>query len=305
MTCVSRAVGALCVCFLFGFATTRQAEAQIVASELASIAQTIDGTELTVKYSRPSLRGREHVFGDEVPDSILWTPGADWATTLEASKDITLEGVSVPAGVYTIWMVTSRGAWDVVLDPRDKLFHALHPARSDSQIVFSVMPDTTAPLVESLQFTFPSVTSTGADLRMQWERTSVTMKITVPPTKVLTVTPEQAAPYLGRYSAHVPEKEEWDMEAFSFEFDLAQHGEYLGGEMQLFSADFPPQVMYFAEVAQQVFSPVFTINGSVAAVWDELYFEFVLDENGKAVSFEARDGEDDSLMMKGQRVDLP
>ncbi|HEX9484759.1 MAG TPA: DUF2911 domain-containing protein, partial [Gemmatimonadaceae bacterium] len=69
------------------------AHAQIRASEPATFTQTIDGTKITMQYSRPRARGRETLFGssDVVRWNEVWTPGANYATTLEVSKPVKLE----------------------------------------------------------------------------------------------------------------------------------------------------------------------------------------------------------------------
>ncbi len=65
----------------------RDASAQIRASELQTIAQVVDGTRITVEYSRPRLRGRTAIFGTKaVKWDEVWTPGANWATTLERKR---------------------------------------------------------------------------------------------------------------------------------------------------------------------------------------------------------------------------
>ena len=45
------------------------ATAQIRASERALLAQTIDGTTLTLDFARPRVRGRDSIFGGQV----YWT----------------------------------------------------------------------------------------------------------------------------------------------------------------------------------------------------------------------------------------
>lgn len=289
--------------FLLLLSLPELAGAQIVASEKATVSQTVDGTVITVAYSRPSLRGRTGVFGTTtVPDSVLWTPGADDATTLEINRDARIGGVEVKAGKYTVWMVVTEGAWDVVLDPRDEMWHLPHPARTDSQIVFSAMPDTTRRVRESLQFAFPSVNATGATLEMHWERTSVTFPIEVTPSRDLTISEEDARPYLGRYSVHVEGNEDFGQKAFDFEMPLAMDGDYLAGHL-LFGEGMTPEITYFAPSADQVFNPVFLMNGEISSVVGGVFFEFTLDESGSATSFEVRFGEDDELWMTGERMD--
>ena len=74
---------------------TRSAQA---ASELAQFTQIISGTEIEVEFSRPSLRGREVIFGRQIPWGEVWTPGANRATTIRFSKDVVVSGQAVAAG---------------------------------------------------------------------------------------------------------------------------------------------------------------------------------------------------------------
>jgi DUF2911 family protein len=73
--------------------------AQVRASEPASISQTVDGTKLTVTYSRPRARARDSLFGKVVTWGEVWTPGANLATTLELSKNAKLEGHPIRAPI--------------------------------------------------------------------------------------------------------------------------------------------------------------------------------------------------------------
>ncbi len=80
------------------------AQAQVRTSERATVSQTIDGTVIEIDYARPRLRGRTS-FGGVVHWGEMWTPGANWATTLRVSRDVRLDGHLVPAGEYSVWFV--------------------------------------------------------------------------------------------------------------------------------------------------------------------------------------------------------
>jgi hypothetical protein len=173
--------------------------AQIVASERAMVAQTVDGTRLTVDYSRPRARGRTNIYGGMERWGTTWTPGADDATTLEVSKPVEVLGLRVPAGRYSMWFVLrEHEPWTFVLDPRDTLFHTDHPDSTAQQLRAPVRPYDT-PHTEALTFDFPDVTTTGATLRFRWGTRGVDLPITVPPTLPLTISAEEAAPFLGEY----------------------------------------------------------------------------------------------------------
>ena len=97
------------------------ADAQIRASEPTLNRQTIDGTVFTIEYYRPKARGRAPLFGvGSVVWEEVWTPGANWATSIEFQNPIKLDGVALEAGKYAIWMEMSKGDFlphELILEP--------------------------------------------------------------------------------------------------------------------------------------------------------------------------------------------
>src|SRR5881275_1943451 len=59
-----------------------------------------DGKTITVDYSSPRAKGRK-IFGGLVPYGEVWRAGANEATTLVTSGDVSIGGKAVPAGKYT------------------------------------------------------------------------------------------------------------------------------------------------------------------------------------------------------------
>ncbi len=174
--------------------------AQLIPSEKALVAQTVDGTRMTVEYSRPRLRGRTNLLGTAEPWGRAWTPGADDATTLEVSRPVRIFGKAVPAGKYSVWMVLREtGPWTLVLDPRAGLFHTQHPDSTAQQIRSPVAVQRAAH-VEALTWSFPIVGVTGATLEMRWGTRSVSIPIEVTPAFPLTIAAADAAHYVGEYA---------------------------------------------------------------------------------------------------------
>ena len=68
--------------------TATELHAQIRASEMATFTQMIDGTKISMSYSRPRGRGRDPLFGSvkSVRWDEVWTPGANYATTFEVNR---------------------------------------------------------------------------------------------------------------------------------------------------------------------------------------------------------------------------
>jgi hypothetical protein len=170
---------------------------QIRGSEAAVVAQTVDGTTITVEYSRPVARGRA-LFGGLVPWNGLWT-GANWATTLDVNRTIRLNGTDVPAAKYSVWITPRENApWTVSLDRNARLFHNQKPDSTAEQIHLVATPEA-APHVEMLTWTFPAVAGDAAELRMQWGTTALPLRIVVQPTKPVALDPEDVRLYVGAY----------------------------------------------------------------------------------------------------------
>ena len=179
------------------------ASAQIRASERGSVSQTLDGTTLTLDYSRPLARGRT-LFGDDavVPYGIVWTPGANWATTLETNKDIRLNGVEVAAGTYSVWMIPRADRWTLTLNETAEYFHFQKPDSALGAYHIEVRPEV-GPHTEMLTWSFPAVSGDAATLRMQWGPTSVPVEILAEPTEAVTLAAEDRALYVGEYAMEV------------------------------------------------------------------------------------------------------
>lgn len=183
-----------------------EATSQVKASPFGTVSQTIDGTTVELRYSRPSARGRD-LFGDGAVVSwgYMWTPGANWATRLHLSGPVKLEGEHLPAGEYSLWVQPRPSAWEIHLHPNPVLYHTgEYPSPEDFQLSVEVEPTSADHAVEMLTFSFPEVTPTGGTLRMQWGRTAIDLDLEVRPTMALgEMTDEEMEPYLGTYEGAV------------------------------------------------------------------------------------------------------
>lgn len=178
----------------------REANPQIRASERGSASQTVDGTVITVDYARPQMRGRDSIFSRVVRPGHIWTPGANWATTLELNRQVTLNGHTVPAGKYSVWISTDPGAWGFHLHKNARLFHTQHPKKDEMFLSLSITPELDQPPLEVLTFDFPRVGRDGATLRFRWANLTVPIEIGVEPSrKAVALSDAELAPYLGSY----------------------------------------------------------------------------------------------------------
>jgi hypothetical protein len=71
------------------------------------------GTKITIKYSSPSVRNRK-IWGDLVPFDSIWRAGANNATQIELDKDVKINGKTLVAGMYTIYMIPTEKKWSII-----------------------------------------------------------------------------------------------------------------------------------------------------------------------------------------------
>jgi hypothetical protein len=68
---------------------------------------SIGAATLSVDYGRPLARGRV-LLGNIVPFDEVWRTGANAATQFTTSAQVTLAGIRMPAGTYTLWTVPRK-----------------------------------------------------------------------------------------------------------------------------------------------------------------------------------------------------
>jgi hypothetical protein len=178
--------------------------AQRRASELGTVSQVVNGTRVTIEYSRPLARGRTP-FGEHGNGIVhwgeIWTPGANWATTFETDRDVDLNGHRIPKGKYSVWMIPQQNEWTVLLNTTARRYHSSRPNqadRKDELVRFMVKP-TAAPHLETLTFLFPEVRKDAMTLQMHWGTSMVAVQIEVLPTQRTAVPAADRAQFVGEY----------------------------------------------------------------------------------------------------------
>ena len=286
-------------------ALTASASAQVRASEFATISQTVDGTTITVEYSRPRTRGRSPVYGTPIVAwGEVWTPGANWATTLDVSNDVAINGHPVPKGKYSVWMQVEQGDWTVILDPKAKQFHTEHPKPDSSQVRFAVQPDSgTGP--EVLTWSFPDVSSNGTVLQMAWAGRSVRLAVDVPPSHPRTLAAALADRYVGNYSlkwiprdstaakadAVTPPLETWKL---SYTTDMLMLDWEVAADSEA------PYHAILVGIGNDAFYPLFIEEDGIQDAAPNLAAEFAV-ADGRARGFVIR-RKDDSIQAVGTRI---
>lgn len=133
----------------------------------------IQGQQLWIDYSRPSLRGR-NVWTNGVLGDTLWRTGANAATQFSTDTELTFGNHVVPAGKYTLWthVFPGNSRYELIVNRQTGQWGAganTYDAKNDlARVPLTVkqMPNSAERFTISIE---PS--GDGAILAMQWGAT--------------------------------------------------------------------------------------------------------------------------------------
>jgi hypothetical protein len=144
-------------------------------SPAATAKGTINGANITVNYSSPSVKGRK-IYGGLVPYNEVWRAGANEATVFKTDKKIVVGSTPLPAGSYSIYAIPTEKTWTVIFNSETGQWGTGKggTTRVASKDVLRVVvkPVKPASLVESLKY---EVTPKG--LLLAWENQSILVPI--------------------------------------------------------------------------------------------------------------------------------
>lgn len=166
--------------FVLNLTTIYQLLAQELpqASPLCKIEQRIGLTEVSLRYSRPSVKERT-IWGELVPYNVLWRTGANACTVISFSDNVTLNGNNVPAGEYSIFTIPTPTEWTFILNKNTKLWGTDGYKSDEDLLRIKIKPETNAPFTETMTFFFDNLKVDAADLVFAWEKLRFSLRIHV------------------------------------------------------------------------------------------------------------------------------
>lgn len=176
---MTRTAGTL-VTLAAALAATAPAVASFVpprVSPQASVSQTIGTTQITISYSRPSVKGRT-IWGELVPYDQVWRTGANEATTFAVTDDVTVNGSPLPAGTYSLATIPGKAEWTVIFNKERELWGMYQYKPENDALRIRVKPEE-IPFSETLEFAFPTITDDSATVVMRWEKLAIPFTVKV------------------------------------------------------------------------------------------------------------------------------
>jgi tetratricopeptide (TPR) repeat protein len=154
-------------------------QAQINMPDLSprcTFTQKIGFGEVTIDYSRPSMRGRT-IFGDLVPFNELWRLGANEATAITFTEDVFINDHEVTKGMYLLFAIPGHDEWTFVLNKAYRLWGKYGYDQNKDVLRFKSKVEKLPIHVETFTIDIGEMTSTTGHVMVSWENTRVKFQI--------------------------------------------------------------------------------------------------------------------------------
>jgi hypothetical protein len=149
-------------------------------SPLDSLTFSVAARAVKLCYGRPSSRGRVMLGGKDVPYGKLWRTGANEPTIFFTPVALTVAGIKVAPGAYSLYTVPTATDWEIIVNRSVKQWgeESNNTSEVKAQEVgrAKVKSERVVKPVET--FTIRSEgAGSGATLVLEWEKTRVRIPI--------------------------------------------------------------------------------------------------------------------------------
>ena len=154
-------------------------QAQITLPDLSprcTYTQKVGFGEVTVDYSRPSMRGRV-IFGDLVPYNELWRLGANEATAITFSEDVYIQEKKVDKGMYLMFAIPRKDQWTIIINKAYRLWGKYGYDENKDVMRFDIKPIKLPMHVETFTIEIGDISTNAANVMMSWENTMIKFKV--------------------------------------------------------------------------------------------------------------------------------
>ncbi|MEO1518023.1 MAG: DUF2911 domain-containing protein [Bacteroidota bacterium] len=166
--------------FVVALAYTLQAQINTPSpSPFSKLEQQVGLTDVTIEYSRPSVKGRE-LFVEVEKWGKVWRTGANASSKITFSDDVKVEGQAVPKGTYAIYSIPDPKEFTIMLYKDLRLGGNVGKYdQNQEQIRFKVNTVTMPVSMETFAFMIDEITTNSAVIAFMWGNYYVPFKMEV------------------------------------------------------------------------------------------------------------------------------
>ena len=132
---------------------------------------------IEINYSRPAVKGRK-VFGDLVPFGSVWRTGANNATTLQFSDEVSIGGVTLAPGKYGLLSIPDKDNWTIIISKQTDVTSPSAYKQDMDLVRVSAAVEKLKESVENFTIAIGNIKPNSCLLTISWDKTSVSLPIT-------------------------------------------------------------------------------------------------------------------------------
>ncbi|MCU0449665.1 MAG: DUF2911 domain-containing protein [Bernardetiaceae bacterium] len=148
------------------------------SSPAAEVKQVVGLTEVKVVYHRPGVKNRK-IWGKLVPYDVVWRTGANEATVVSFSDDVTVNDLRIKAGDYALFTMPARsGEWTVLLNKDTRSWGTTGFKEENNVLTIRAKPRK-IPFKETFEISLENLGRNSAELLISWEKLAIPLVIKV------------------------------------------------------------------------------------------------------------------------------
>lgn len=145
-------------------------------SPTAKIIQNYGLSDVTLDYSRPSLRGRSFGEGNLDYYGKFWRTGANAPTNIAFGSDVSINGQKLSAGKYGLYTLPGKEEWTVVFSKNTGVTNAENYKPEENALTLKIKPEN-HPATETFTIDFTDFSSNSMTMALKWDKFRVPVKI--------------------------------------------------------------------------------------------------------------------------------
>jgi hypothetical protein len=158
-------------------------------NKVAMVGERIGLTDVTIRYNRPGVKGREgKIWGELIhtgftdqgfgsSKSAPWRAGANENTTIEFSTDVMIEGKPLSAGKYGFFVAYDQSEPTLIFSKDAGAWGSYFYDEKQDALRVKVKPQTLDKSVEWMKFEFSNQTDNTAVISLLWEKLAIPFKV--------------------------------------------------------------------------------------------------------------------------------
>ena len=136
----------------------------------------IGTSEITINYGSPGVRGRV-IWNGLVSYDQVWVSGSHWATAVNFSEGVSVNGTGIPAGTYGFFTIPGRDSWTLIINKEYDMHLAEGYNETNDLVRIEVSPEILENPVQRLTYEISSSSEKTGMISLSWDKIKVSLPI--------------------------------------------------------------------------------------------------------------------------------